>query len=34
MENFNKTDWWDKWLRKNFKKKTRLLHKKIKQFNG
>jgi hypothetical protein len=31
MEYFDTPDWWDKWQRKNLKKKVRVLHKRLKQ---
>ncbi len=33
MENINNPDWWDKWVRKNLKKKARSLNKRVKQLN-
>jgi hypothetical protein len=30
MENFFNPKWWDKWLRKNLKKKERLVSKRVK----
>jgi hypothetical protein len=29
-QNFYNPDWWDKWVRKNLKKKIKLLSKKVK----
>ncbi len=34
MENFDNPDWWDKWLRKNLKKKVRAFSKRLKQMEN